>query len=249
MADVRVPATWFAQGYQPGICARHGGPASTTRKRTLYTRIPPWFLLLLLGSVLLFLIVVLLTRKTIEGPMPACDRCTTERRRYLRSVAGGWVGSLLLFIAAGFSSNVAVLVLGGIAVVAALVWSCLGDVLRVRGWLSKDQVWLDLKGVSPVYASAIQLAVRSASQQPPMAAWQQPVAAWQQPVAALPQPVAAWQQPMVAQQPSVVPPQPSVLASQPPVAASQLSTLASQSSTAAQPAYFTAPADFPGSDS
>jgi hypothetical protein len=235
MADVRVPATWFAQGYQPGICARHGGPATTTRKRTLYTRIPPWFLLLLIGSVLLFLIVVLLTRKTIEGPMPACDRCTTERRRYLRSVAGGWVGCLLLFIAAGFSSNVAVLVLGGIAVVAALVWSCLGDVLRVRGWLSKDQVWLDLKGVSPVYASAIQLAARAASQQPPMAAWQQP---------------------MVAQQPSVLAPQPAVLASQPPVAAlqpptlaAQPSTLAARSSTAAQPAYFTAPADFPRSDS
>jgi hypothetical protein len=166
MAEVRVPATWFARGYLPQTCARHSGPASSTRKRTFYTRTPPWLYLLLLGSVLLFAIVALIMRKTVEGALPGCAQCAGERRRYVLSVLGAWVASLALFISAGFTASLALIVVGGIAVVAAVVWSCLGDQLRVRGSLSKDQVWLELRGVNESFAMQIDQAVQGATPAP-----------------------------------------------------------------------------------
>jgi hypothetical protein len=166
VAEVRVPAIWFAQGYLPQVCARHGGPSSATHKRTFYTRTPPLLYLLLLGSVLLFAIVALIIRKTVEGTLPGCAQCASERRRYLLSVLGAWVASLALFVFAGFTASLPLVVVGGIAVVAAVVWSCLGDQLRVRGSLSNDQVWLDLRGANESFAKQIYQAVQGANQSP-----------------------------------------------------------------------------------
>jgi uncharacterized membrane protein YdcZ (DUF606 family) len=159
MAEARVPATWFAQGYLPQICARHGVPASASQQRNIYSRPSAWLYLLILPSVLLFLIVVLIMRKTVPGTLPSCAGCRTDRRRYLLSVFGGWVGALAIFISAGFTDSVALLVLGALAVVAAVVWSCLGDQFRVRGSLSADQVWVTLRGADASFANQIQLAV------------------------------------------------------------------------------------------
>jgi len=164
VAEVRVPATWFAQGYLPRVCARHGQPSSATRKRKFYSQTPPWLYLLLLGSVLLFLIVVLATRKTVEGSLPECARCSSERRRFLWSVLAAWFASLGLFIGAGFTASLALVVLGGAAIVAAAVWSCIGDRLRARGWLTKDEVWLDLRGVDASFANQIRQAVQGTPQ-------------------------------------------------------------------------------------
>jgi hypothetical protein len=166
MTEVRVPATWFAQGYLPQICARHGVPATTSLKRNIYSRPSPWLYLLILPSVLLFLIVVLIMRKTVPGRLPSCAGCRTERRRYLLSVFGGWVVSLAIFISAGFTSSLAFVVLGGVAVVAAIVWSCLGDQFRVRGSLGADQVWVTLRGADESFANQIQLALQPTPQPP-----------------------------------------------------------------------------------
>ena len=164
MAETRVPATWFAQGYLPRICARHGGPASAASKRTFYTRTPPLLYLLLLASVLLFVIVALIVRKTIPGALPGCAQCASERSRYVLSVSGAWGACLALFIVAGFAASLALVVLGGVGVVFAAVWSCIGDRLRVRGSLSTDQAWVELRGANETFTDQIERALRGTPQ-------------------------------------------------------------------------------------
>jgi hypothetical protein len=160
MGDVNVPAVWLAQGYLPRTCARHGVPASTSCKRSFHTKPPLWVYILILASVLVFLIVVLVMRKTVSGHLPACASCTAERRRYLGSVLGGWVATVALFIAAGLTSSGALLLLGFAAVLAALVWSCCGDLQRVHGSLTADQVWVTLRGAHASFADQLQQALR-----------------------------------------------------------------------------------------
>ncbi|HET7310133.1 MAG TPA: hypothetical protein VFJ17_02280 [Mycobacteriales bacterium] len=235
MATVAVPAAWIAQGTLPPCCARHGGPATRQAKRRFDTKTPSWVLLLVLVALLIAVIVALAIRKSVQGQMPECEQCVQEQRRFKLTVLGAWVADVVLLVLAA-NLGAAGLLLWLVATLAALIWSFAGGQrYRVHGYLSKDQMWVELRGASDEFAAAINAVVRpgqpvapSEPVAPPVAAPQSVAAA--QPVAP-PQPVAAEPvapaqpiiptQPVVAAEP-VAPPQPVVAPE--PVAAPQAVT-------------------------
>ncbi len=166
MAQVRVPAQWFAQGVLPRICARHGGPSTGMTSRTMYTASPLWILILFLFAALIAVIVAIAIRGTIEGRLPGCASCAVDRRRFVNRRRAGWAVVVSLPLAAAGLGAIgveggALLALMFLAIPAALVFSCCGDLFRERGHLSKDRMWVELKGVSPEFARTIDGALRS----------------------------------------------------------------------------------------
>jgi hypothetical protein len=169
MASVNVPTMWIAQSSLPGICARHGGPATQGQRRKFYTRTSPWVLLLVPFTLLLALIVALATRETVEGQLPACERCTRDRRRHIQTVWAGWLASLLVLVigAANASSGTggAFLLLWLALTAFMLYWSFAEQRYRVTGRLSKDRQWVELLGADRAFVTALS----SALQAPPVA--------------------------------------------------------------------------------
>jgi len=107
MTNVRVPATWIAQGHHPRVCARHGEAATAAKPRSFHTKDNPWLLLLLLASPLILVIVSLALRKSVKGPVPTCGRCAREQQRDSSILVGTWVLAtvLLTVTIAMFSSR------------------------------------------------------------------------------------------------------------------------------------------------
>ena len=92
-------------------------------------------------SLLIAAIVMAAIRTTVRGQLPACATCTSERRRFVAAVVARIV--LLLFT------------------VAALVMSFSGDAFRTRGVLSRDTLWVELKGVDRRFAGQVDRALRA----------------------------------------------------------------------------------------
>lgn len=166
MAQVQVPASWFAQGALPGICARHGGPATGMLPRKLYSRTPVWVLLLIPLGLLIAAIVALAIRSDINGRLPSCGLCAADRRRFVRRVWAGWGIVVLLPVSAVGLSAVGVesgflFALLFLAIPAALIFSFSFDSFRVRGRFSKDRLWVELKGVSDEFAGTLDAARRA----------------------------------------------------------------------------------------
>jgi hypothetical protein len=158
--DVAVPASWVASGYLPQLCARHGTPATHWTKRKFYSRTPLWVFVLIPFSLLIAAIVMAAMRTTVRGQLPACAACTSERRRFVAAVVASWVGWFAtLFVAASLSDGWAVIVVLLLAVVA-LVTSFSGDAFRTRGALSRDKLWVELKGVDRHFADQLNGALR-----------------------------------------------------------------------------------------
>ncbi|MDT7571357.1 MAG: hypothetical protein QOE05_1531 [Actinomycetota bacterium] len=164
MATTRLPAPWVQRRDLPHQCARHDVPSSHWDKRDFYTRTPPWVLLTIFIGVLLFVILALALRTTVKGALPACAQCTRDRRRFLLWVGGAWSGTAVVFAAGiGMGSDVLVL-LGVLGLLGAIVVSCLGDRFRVSGSVSKDKLWVELKGVGPEFARIVDEALRAPQQ-------------------------------------------------------------------------------------
>jgi len=142
-----------------GMCPRHGTPATTTRWRTFWSPLPIW-LFLLVGVLASFF------RKKLVGPVPECGQCGHERQRFRFAVGGVWLlVTLLLFVLPAVIPSAAV----GFAIwlllaVAAVLFSFAGEQWRVRGVLTKDQLWLELKGVHPYFAHAVHTQMSAAMQ-------------------------------------------------------------------------------------
>ncbi|MEP6667239.1 MAG: hypothetical protein ABJA81_12400 [Nocardioidaceae bacterium] len=160
MAEVQVPATWVAQNYFPPICARHGKPATSVKSRAFNTRTPGWCYVLILVAVLVFVIVAMSMRKTVKGQLPACADCSRDRRRFFANMVAGCVGSIALITSAVAVTSGALVIVGFVALLAALLFGFAGDYFRVAGHLSDDQVWVHLKGVDEKFANAINNALR-----------------------------------------------------------------------------------------
>jgi hypothetical protein len=219
MATVAVPAAWIALGTLPTCCARHGRPATGQARRRFDTKTPSWVLLLCLVAVLIAAVVALALRKSVEGTLPVCDECAAEQRRFKLTVVGAWAADVVVLVLAA-QLGVTGLLIWLLATLAALVWSFGGGQrYRVTGFLRKDQMWVDLRGVSDEFAAAINAVVRP--EQPvavppqPVVAPPQPVAVALQPVAVAPQPVAEAQTPVVAAEPASAVPLHSGLATRP----------------------------------
>ena len=153
MTNVRVPATWIAQGYHPRVCARHGVAATADKPRSFHTKDNPWLLILLLATPLI------LIRKSVKGPVPMCSLCARERRRDVSILVGTWVlAAVLLTVAVGMASAVVGLLVA-VAVLGGCVLLLLNNRNRVVGTLDKKQIWVELRRVHPAYAQLIFQAV------------------------------------------------------------------------------------------
>ncbi|MEZ5229693.1 MAG: hypothetical protein R2710_24430, partial [Acidimicrobiales bacterium] len=64
-----VPASWFAGGWLPQICAKTGKPTTDTRKTNAEYMSPVAFAGFLMG-VVGFLLLHLITRKRVTGVVP-----------------------------------------------------------------------------------------------------------------------------------------------------------------------------------
>jgi hypothetical protein len=195
VANVAIPTQWYSQGRMPRLCARHGGPASRTVRRTFYTPTPPWVWLLVLVSLLVAAIVALAIRTSLPGHLPGCARCVSDRRVFVGSVLGGLTAGVLLFVAGVAAASGVLVGLGMLVVAAALLGSMCGDQFRVRGRLRKDKSWIELSGTAPAFAAEMvrglqQAHAASPAPQPAYAAPQQPwpaTAPQQQPAFGAPQ--------------------------------------------------------------
>lgn len=158
MSTVEVPATWIAGGQLGALCARHGVPQDGQQSRTFFTTTPLWVTPLILLGVLPLLIVASIVRKKVKGSIPTCVRCRLERRRYVLAVVGTLVLGMFTFVVgAGQSNGGALLFTSFVLMVLALVAGLLGDQLRVRGVLSRDQSTVRLAGVCEQFARDAQV--------------------------------------------------------------------------------------------
>lgn len=166
MAQVQVPANWFAQGTLPPICARHGGSATGMTHRKLYTRTPVWVLLFIPLGLLIAAIVAIAIRSGIDGRLPSCGSCAEDRRRFVTRVWAGWGVVVLLPVSAAGLSTMGVesgflVALLFLAIPSALIFSFSFDSFRVRGHFSKDRLWVELKGVTEEFAGTVDAARRA----------------------------------------------------------------------------------------
>ena len=119
----------------------------------MFTATPPWVWLLVLVSLLIAAIVALAIRRSTDGYLPGCERCLSDRRRFIGTVVGGLSVGFLLFAVGAAASSAGLLVLGSVIFVAALLGSLCGDQFRVRGRLRKDLLWIELRGTAPAFAA------------------------------------------------------------------------------------------------
>lgn len=166
MSGVQVPETWMAQSYLPPLCARHGVPSTSSLKRTFYSKPPPWSYLLIFFGVVVFVLVVTLTRAKVTGNVPACVECARERRRFWLMVLAAWIASLAILVLGITFSKAGVTLLGFFAILGAVIVSLLGDRFRVSGNVSKDRIWVNLKGVHETFAAAVNDGVRASTASP-----------------------------------------------------------------------------------
>lgn len=101
MVDINIPTPWVIGGYLPGVCCRHGAPATRKLAIAVGSRIPLW-VSALIPTMIIFLIVIQHYRKVIPAAAwPFCDECRSRRRRIL--AIGCAIGALapLLLLTAG----------------------------------------------------------------------------------------------------------------------------------------------------
>ena len=166
MAKVRVPVDWMARSYLPPVCTRHGDASTTVLPRKFASRPPGWTLILLVTPLLIFALVALALQKKVATRLPACNRCGKERRTFIASACGGWVLSLALVVVGAVVTSGAALALGFVLLFAAFVLSFTGDSFRVSGHISRDGVWVMLKGVDDTFAAAVDAVLYPATATP-----------------------------------------------------------------------------------
>ncbi len=149
-----------------GICPTHGEPATKTRSREFVTRTPGWVYLLIPFGLLVAALVQMALQKKVKGPVPECPQCRSRRRTYNLLLAALWIGALAALIATGVTSNGALAVLWLVLQIAAIVWVFQGGRFMLKGTLSKDQIWVELRRVDERFVQAVQ-ARMAATAQPP----------------------------------------------------------------------------------
>ncbi|MCA1823065.1 MAG: hypothetical protein ABR520_07170 [Mycobacteriales bacterium] len=155
MAEVTVSSQLVGSSYFPPICARHGGPSTRWKERDFHSKTPGWVIVLAVLSLLIGAIIALAIRKTVHSRLPACDACRADRRRFALLVVGAWVGVVVTLVLAAAINNPIAFIVWLLLLVGALVFSFMGELFRVRGYLTRDQAVVVMKGVSPQFAQAI----------------------------------------------------------------------------------------------
>ncbi|WP_370328027.1 hypothetical protein [Euzebya sp.] len=174
MATVVVDARDFADGALPAVCVVTGRPADTSME--LRARRPSPLGVLLLGGLFAFLLAGG-AQSHVDGEVPVLDAVYEDLIRRLRRGRTALVGAGSCAVVAvvavrvgtggGASSLAQVLGLAG-AVLAggAAVWLVSvglprwwrGRRLLVTAVLRRDATWIDLRGVHPAFARAVDAA-------------------------------------------------------------------------------------------
>jgi hypothetical protein len=134
---------------------------TTWLTRKLYSRTPVWVLLIFIFAPLIGVIAALSVRITVEGRLPGCARCVSERRQFRLQLAGAWIAVGLIATGAIAANSGALAWLLLLAAFAALFFSFSGDYFRVRGAVSSDQYWVELKGASEPFVREINHALHA----------------------------------------------------------------------------------------
>jgi len=133
----------------PARCVKCNEPADQpTKERTLYWVHPAVYLLIFAGGLIL-LIVYLVVRKKAEVNPGLCD---PHKKRRLGALAYGWLGffgGFFLAVGGGTADSPAVLVLGLLMMVSAIVVGMIWGRLIYVKKITKDEV--KLAGFSSAY--------------------------------------------------------------------------------------------------
>ena len=159
MSSVSVPAVMIEQGALPQVCPRHGVASTRSQQRKFYTRTPAWLLILCAVSLAVPVLVALALRRSIEGSLPACASCTSERKTFVMRCVASWAATLVILLAAAALGNPSLLLLWLLATAGALVFSFAGDGSRVIGDLEKGRQMVQLRGIAPPFAQALAAAL------------------------------------------------------------------------------------------
>jgi hypothetical protein len=169
---IDVPSTVIRSGalLDIGTCARHGVPATRARNRRFSTEMPGIVALLVFASFFLVLLVAAAFQKEVRGPVPECERCATAYRRRMTAMWVGVGGGPALAVASAFVpfAGAGPLLLAGVVLLLVGIASGVrADVARVRGTLTSDLVWVELRGVDATFGAAVQDRVQSAPELDP----------------------------------------------------------------------------------
>ena len=137
MVDLHIPTPWVMGDYLPGICSRHGAPATRKTAIAVSSRTPTWAYALI-PFLIIFLIVVMGIRTTVPAAAwPFCDECVSGRHKTIALGSGLGVLAVVLFstsVAVGQESS-----LGGLYVLLLLLFAgtvvASAVVLARSGWM------------------------------------------------------------------------------------------------------------------
>jgi hypothetical protein len=167
--QIDVPSAAFRTDalLELGRCARHDAPATTGRQRRFSTETPGAVMVLALFSLFLVLLVAAAFQKDVRGAMPECDRCAMAYRRRITVLWVGILGAVALVVAALVQRELALFLAGLVLLLVGVVAGVMADLGRVRGTLTRDLAWVELRGVDAAFAAAVQERVRVAPQPDP----------------------------------------------------------------------------------
>jgi len=166
---VDLPSTALHSGalLDLGLCARHGTPATRSRVHRFSSGLPAVVVVLAFFSFLLVLLLYAAFKKDVAGPVPECERCATTYRHRTTVMWIGLVGGPALLFALLAVPQTWIGLVGLALFVIGLVAGVMADHALVRGSLSSDLGWLELRGVDPAFAAAVQEGIKVAPQPDP----------------------------------------------------------------------------------
>jgi hypothetical protein len=164
-----VPAQWAATGYGlPGVCARHGEPATQRVNTRFVSRAPAWAIPFILLGALPYLIVVMAVRKTVNAQnWPYCAQCQAQRQRNLIIGVGGLVLSIvILCTGTSLTDNDSTSALAGLMILVGAVLFFVALIFTARSSrqfiagavVTRDGLYVELKNADPRFSAQIQAA-------------------------------------------------------------------------------------------
>lgn len=172
----KLPTSWADAGYgTPSCCARHGNPASVTKKLRLTSPPPVWSYPLVAFGVILFVIVVTAVRKTANVPAwPFCVECLALRKKRLVTGVGLLALAAVLFVlplmfTSGEEAGGPLMFFWPVAFVAAfagLLFAARGGWALLSGAVvSRDGQWVVVAKSHPNFTGEVNANLAVASQQ------------------------------------------------------------------------------------
>jgi hypothetical protein len=137
------------------------------RTRRFTTEPPAIVVLLAFFSFFLVLLLAALFQKDVRGEMPECDRCAALYRRRVTVMWAGVLAGPAVVVTALVLRGGPVFLVGVLLLLVGAVSGVRADLARVRGTLSSDLAWVQLRGVDPAFAAGVLERLKPAAQVDP----------------------------------------------------------------------------------